>query len=342
MIYSKLKHYISYFLAACMIVSCLSACFITPVHAISGEWEIEEPAKAAELTGDVKAVFEQATTGIVGASYTPMAYYATQVVSGTNYAVLCYKTVTSSPPTSSLAVVKMNKDINGKASLLSIDNFDISNYAKDNNLNLSRNPASGAWTVPSDYTKAASTPKAAADAFAKAIKDLDGNNLEIMTYLGSQVVSGTNYAYLCHSKLVTLNPLDTVCVVVVYEDLKGNAKINSIYTLIPDTFESEAPADNYAKVAKTSVKKTYKKKTLKKKAKTFALPKVTTKYGTAKWKVTTKDKKKVLSLSGKKIKVKKGAKKGTYTIKVKATVAKTAKYKAASTKVVTVKVKVKK
>ena len=100
-------------------------------------------------------------------------------------------------------------------------------------------------------------------------------------------------------------------------------------------------AKNAAKAAKTSVKKTYKASKLKKKAKTFALPKVTTTFGTAKWKVTSKDKKKVLSLSGSKIKVKKGAKKKTYTIKLKASVGKTANYAAASTKTVTVKVKVK-
>jgi hypothetical protein len=321
-----------------MIISCLSACFITRVEANSGGWEIEKPEKAAELTGDVKAVFEQATSGLVGVSYTPMAYYAVQVVSGTNYAVLCYKTTTSSPPASSLVVVKINKDLNGKASLVSIDDFNIGDYAKDNNVDLSKTPAAGAWTVPADYTRATSTPKAASEAFAKATKDLSGNELEIMTYLGSQVVSGTNYAYLCHSKLVTANPVESICMVVVYDDTKGNAKISSINTLIPDTFEK---ADNSAKAAKTKIKKTFKKKALKKKAKTFKLPKVTTKHGTAKWKVTKKDKKKVLSLSGKKIKVKKGAKKGKYTIKLKATVAETKDYKAASTKVVTVKVTVK-
>jgi len=99
-------------------------------------------------------------------------------------------------------------------------------------------------------------------------------------------------------------------------------------------------ASNSAKAAKKSVKKTYKASKVKKKAQKVSLPKVTTKFGTAKWKVVSKDKKKVLSLSGSKIKVKKGAKKKTYTIKVKATVAKTANYAAASTKTVTVKVEV--
>jgi len=100
-------------------------------------------------------------------------------------------------------------------------------------------------------------------------------------------------------------------------------------------------AKNSATVAKTSVAKTFKVSTLKAKAQTVALPKVTKKFGKAVWKVKTSDKKKVLSLKGDKVNVKKGARAGTYTIKVYAAVAKTANYTAATTKVVTVKVTVK-
>ncbi len=100
-------------------------------------------------------------------------------------------------------------------------------------------------------------------------------------------------------------------------------------------------AKNKAVAKKTTVKKTIKAATLEKKAVGVTLPKVTTKFGTAKWKVVAKDKKNVLSLRGKKIKVKKGAKKGTYVIKLRASVAKTANYGSASTKTVKVYVTVK-
>ena len=90
----------------------------------------------------------------------------------------------------------------------------------------------------------------------------------------------------------------------------------------------------------TSVSKSYKASALKSAAKSFALPKVTTKFGTAKWATTAKDPKKVLSISGNNVKVAKGAKAGTYTLKAKATVKGTSNYSAASTKVVTVKVTV--
>ena len=86
---------------------------------------------------------------------------------------------------------------------------------------------------------------------------------------------------------------------------------------------SIAKAKNKATAAKAKVKKTFKAKSLKKRAKTVALPKVSAKFGKAKWTVAKADKKHVLSLAkGKaKVKVKKGAAKGTYTIKLQAEVA---------------------
>lgn len=94
------------------------------------------------------------------------------------------------------------------------------------------------------------------------------------------------------------------------------------------------------KLAKTKVTKTCKAKSLKKKAATIALP--TAKFGKATWKVAAKDKKKALTLTkAGKVKVKKGAKASTYTIKLKANVKGTKNYKALKNKVVTVKVKVK-
>jgi len=100
-------------------------------------------------------------------------------------------------------------------------------------------------------------------------------------------------------------------------------------------------AKNSAKAAKAKVSKAFKIKALKKKDQKVALPKVKAAFGKAKWTVAKKDKKGVLKLKGNKVIVKKGAKKGTYTIKLKAKVAKTKNWKAASTKAVTVKVKVK-
>ena len=60
-----------------------------------------------------------------------------------------------------------------------------------------------------------------------------------MAYLGSQVVAGTNYALFCHSTLVTAEPLSSIQVVTIYEDLEGNCSINNICTLDLATFAEE-------------------------------------------------------------------------------------------------------
>ncbi len=97
-------------------------------------------------------------------------------------------------------------------------------------------------------------------------------------------------------------------------------------------------AANTATAETTKVSSSFKQSALAKSAGKVSLPKVTAKFGTPKWKVTEADTKKVLTLSGNNISVKKGAKAGTYKIKVQATVAATRNYKAASTKTVTVTV----
>ena len=147
---------------------------------------------------------------------------------------------------------------------------------------------------------------------------------------GSLTLDGSDYAVL-YSNANSKNA-GTYTVTV---SGKGNFTGNKVLTYKIKQASNKATAKNQ------SVKKTFTVKALAKKARAFALPKVTTKFGKASWKVTAKDKKNALTLSGKKVKVKKGAKKGTYTIKLQATVKKTANYKAAKTKTVKVKVIVK-
>ena len=118
-----------------------------------------------------------------------------------------------------------------------------------------------------------------------------------------------------------------------------------LYTgTVSKSFKIKKAGKNSAKVATTHITKKFKasKRTKRLSAtKTVILPKVTTKFGKAKWKVVTKDPRGVLSLKSGKVKVKKGAKRRTYKIELKATVKKTSSYKGASTEVVTVRVKVK-
>ena len=49
-------------------------------------------AESTEITADIKKVVEKATETLTGATYEPIAYIGSQVVAGTNHAILCKST----------------------------------------------------------------------------------------------------------------------------------------------------------------------------------------------------------------------------------------------------------
>ncbi len=81
----------------------------------------------------------------------------------------------------------------------------------------------GGWEMNSDVEKL-DIPKEASKAFDKAYKNYKDMELEPITLLGTQVVAGTNYMFLCKSD-------KTWQVVVVYKDLKDKASITSVKEL---------------------------------------------------------------------------------------------------------------
>ncbi|MBO5564890.1 MAG: hypothetical protein J5935_04675 [Lachnospiraceae bacterium] len=84
----------------------------------------------------------------------------------------------------------------------------------------------GGWEIAEGEDTA--IPAEVEEAFAKATEGLLGNDLTPIAYLGSQVVSGKNYALLCKSTKVTANPVTGLQVVIVYVNTKGEAEIKSI------------------------------------------------------------------------------------------------------------------
>ena len=96
----------------------------------------------------------------------------------------------------------------------------------------------GGWTVPADYTKIA-LPEEVKAAFDKGAEQFFGNELVPMAYLGRQTAEGTNYAVLCHSLLTTAEAVESIQVVMIYQDNDGNAYITSANTVDPVSFVKE-------------------------------------------------------------------------------------------------------
>lgn len=96
----------------------------------------------------------------------------------------------------------------------------------------------GGWSVPADYTKIA-LPEEVKAAFDKGAEQFFGNELAPMAYLGKQTAEGTNYAVLCHSLLTTAEAVESIQVVMIYQDTDGNAYITSATTVDPVSFVKE-------------------------------------------------------------------------------------------------------
>ena len=82
-------------------------------------------------------------------------------------------------------------------------------------------PLVGGWTITEDSSI---TPEAHA-VFVKAMEELDGADYEPIDLLATQIVSGTNYCFLCRIAPVVPDPVHEYAFVYIYEDLQGNAEM---------------------------------------------------------------------------------------------------------------------
>lgn len=99
------------------------------VAGLAGGWMLTDELSGSDavLPADVKTAFDKAMGGLLGVNYEPVAYLGSQLVAGHNYAVLCKASVVSAEPASAMTVIIIYADLQGNASLLSINPFPIHN-----------------------------------------------------------------------------------------------------------------------------------------------------------------------------------------------------------------------
>ena len=85
----------------------------------------------------------------------------------------------------------------------------------------------GGWTLNDSFAISAE----AQQAFDKAMDGLVGVNYQPIGLLGTQLVSGTNYSFLCEAAVVYPNAQPYYAVVTVYADLQGKAEVRNIVAL---------------------------------------------------------------------------------------------------------------
>ena len=101
-----------------------------PAELLPGGWAAPEALTVLPLPEDAQKAFDKAIGEFVGSSIEPMALLGTQVVAGTNYAILCRVTPVVPDAVSSVQVVTVYADLQGNAEFTSFCALDHARYNK--------------------------------------------------------------------------------------------------------------------------------------------------------------------------------------------------------------------
>ena len=91
-------------------------------------------------------------------------------------------------------------------------------------------PITGGWAINNDFD--GTDDANAMSAFEKATEDLDGYRYDVAAVLGSQIVAGTNYLYLCRAEMGVPDAKPEYVILKVYEVFEGNAEITGSLRLL--------------------------------------------------------------------------------------------------------------
>ena len=190
-----------------------------------GSWTVYDGTTSA-INDDIRAAWDKAMEGLTGVRYEPIRLLASQVVNGTNYAILARGTTVTAEPSTDWYVVKMYVDLQGNAEISSIERIDLT-AMKVADTTVLASELMGGWQVVNPDNSILE-PEDAQKAFTKANEQYVGVSLSPIATLGTQVVSGTNYLVLCTGTPATENPTNQLYLVEVYADLQGGAQITQV------------------------------------------------------------------------------------------------------------------
>ena len=141
-----------------------------------GSWEVKVAVDAApqKVATAIGALSEQ----LVGAEYTPIAYLGSQVVNGTNHAVLAEQLLTTGRDTKNVVLLIFNEK--GMDCTL---------------VNIERVVEGGFGEGGTGVDVKTEIPEEAQKAFDTALAEFVGSSVKPFAYLGSQVVKGIDYIF---------------------------------------------------------------------------------------------------------------------------------------------------
>jgi len=98
---------------------------------LSGGWNVESSGRAYTLFEDGENnIFDKATSTLTGMSFKPLVIVGKQIVSGTNYAVICYGSATVPDAIEGIYLLTLYEDLSGNAEVSSIAYIDLAVFNK--------------------------------------------------------------------------------------------------------------------------------------------------------------------------------------------------------------------
>ena len=185
---------------------------------VGGWTKAESPA----VTDAHRALLDKALGNLLGAKYVPVAYLGSQIVAGTNHAILCKTAPVVPTPTEVYAIVYLYEKLDGSVELTEIAQSDVETHTGTQTL--------GGWSD-------AESPEITAELkalFDRATEGLLGVNYAPVALLSTQVVNGTNYCILCESTVVYPGAETAYAFVYLSKDLEDNAKVAEIVNFASD------------------------------------------------------------------------------------------------------------
>ena len=98
---------------------------------LAGGWTVNIPTAGAKLDDEIQVAYDNATSTITGVTYYPITTLGSQVVAGTNYAILCFATPSvGEHERGTINVVTIYKDLNGKSEVISQAYVNLADFNK--------------------------------------------------------------------------------------------------------------------------------------------------------------------------------------------------------------------
>ena len=161
-----------------------------------GTWEIN--VVVDKMPQKIATAFAEMSGTILGAQYTPIAYIGSQVVNGTNHAVLAEQLVVTGKDTKNIVLVIFNEKPEG-VSVVNIERIVEGGM-----------PMGGIQVdVQTDI------PEEAKNAFDEVFEGFVGSKVEPFALLATQVTKGTNYIFAATVTPVTKEPKTKFAIVTV-------------------------------------------------------------------------------------------------------------------------------